>query len=62
MQLTVNGQDINLSDRLTVSELLTERKVKMPDMVSVELNGQILRRNKFKSTFLQKGDKGFVSC
>jgi len=57
MQLTVNGQDLDLREELTVSELLTERKVKMPEMVSVELNGEILRRNRFESTVLQKGDK-----
>jgi len=40
-----------------VSELLVEQRVKMPDMVSVELNGQILRRNKFEATTIKEGDK-----
>jgi len=29
----------------------------MPDMVSVELNGQILKRSDFENTVLKDGDK-----
>ncbi|MHC4462906.1 MAG: sulfur carrier protein ThiS [Planctomycetota bacterium] len=57
MKLVVNGQETNLTDSLTVSQLLVEQKVKMPDMVSVELNGQILRRTKFENTILKEDDK-----
>jgi sulfur carrier protein len=56
MKLTVNGSDVQYNDGLTVSELLEEQKVKMPEMVSVELNGQILRRNDFSDTSLKEGD------
>ena len=57
MKLVVNGEQINCGDGLTVSELLVEQKVKMPDMVSVELNGQILRRTEFEQTVLKNDDK-----
>jgi len=57
MKLIVNGKEIDCSESLTVNELLVEQKVKMPEMVSVELNGQILRRPEFESTALQEGDK-----
>jgi len=57
MKLTVNGDDNDVRDALTVSELLTDQKVKMPDMVSVEVNGQILRRSDFETTALADGDK-----
>ena len=57
MKLIVNGNDIESNDKLTVSGLLIEQKVKMPDMVSVELNGQILKRSEFESTTLNQGDK-----
>ena len=59
MKLLVNGEetDFNAAETLTVSELLVEHKVKMPDMVSVELNGEILRREKFEGTALKEGDK-----
>jgi len=56
MKLTVNGSDVQYNDGLTVSELLEEQKVKMPEMVSVELNGQILRRNDFSDTSLKEAD------
>lgn len=57
MKIVVNGENVNCSDGLKVSELLVEQKVKMPDMVSVELNGQILRRSEFENTMLEEGDK-----
>ncbi len=57
MKLVVNGKETNFSEGLTVSQLLVEQKVKMPDMVSVELNGQILRRTEFESTALKDDDK-----
>ncbi len=57
MKLIVNGKESDFADSLTVSELLVEQKVKMPDMVSVELNGQILRRTKFEETILKDDDK-----
>jgi sulfur carrier protein len=57
MKLSVNGQENNFSDNLTVSGFLVEQKVKMPEMVSVELNGQILRRAEFEQTSLKEGDK-----
>ena len=57
MKLIVNGEQVNCGDGLTVSELLVEQKVKMPDMVSVELNGQILRRTEFERTVPKDDDK-----
>ena len=53
MKLTVNGKEIEFNAELTTSELLTEQNVKMPDMVSVELNGQILKRSEFDNTELK---------
>ncbi len=57
MNLVVNGKETNATDGLTVSQLLVQENVKMPDMVSVELNGQILKRAKFEETTLKDGDK-----
>jgi len=57
MKIVVNGERVNCGDGLTVDELLVEQKVKMPDMVSVELNGQILRRAEFDVTMLKDEDK-----
>ena len=57
MNLIVNGKNTDASDNLTVTELLTEEDVKMPQMVSVELNGQILKRPEFETTRLKDNDK-----
>jgi sulfur carrier protein len=57
MKLIVNGNDIELNDELTVSGLLIAQEIKIPEMVSVELNGQILKRSEFESTTLNQGDK-----
>ena len=57
MKLVINGKEADLTGDLSVSGLLVEHKVEMPEMVSVELNGQIVRRNKFDDTVLKEGDK-----
>ncbi|MHC4148385.1 MAG: sulfur carrier protein ThiS [Planctomycetota bacterium] len=56
MKLTLNGKDSDFADGLTVSDLLVEEQVKTPEMVSVQLNEQILKRSKF-DTILKDGDK-----
>ena len=57
MKLIMNGKESNLAEGLTISGLLIAQEVKMPEMVSVELNGQILKRSEFESTKLSQGDK-----
>ncbi len=57
MNLVVNGKNTDITDTLTISELLTQEDVKMPQMVSVELNGQILKRSEFETTKLKDDDK-----
>ncbi len=57
MKLVINGEEVTSKDGLNVSELLVEQEVKMPEMVSVEINGQILRRPEFDTTALNEGDK-----
>ena len=57
MNLIVNGKNTDANENLTVTELLTEEDVKMPQMVSVELNGRILKRSEFETTSLKDNDK-----
>ena len=57
MKLAVNGKESTVNDGLTVSELLRVEEVKMPEMVSVELNGEILKRTQFETKSLKDGDK-----
>lgn len=57
MNLVVNGKKIDTADNLTVSKLLTKENVKMPEMVSVELNGKILKRSEYETTQLKTDDQ-----
>ena len=56
MKLSVNGKEMGLDRSLLVQGSLAGQKVKMPEMVSVELNGRILRRSEFDTTALNDGD------
>jgi sulfur carrier protein len=57
MKLTLNGAEVEMPEGLSVRQLLAERKVKTPEMVSVELNGKILERAAFEQTRVKEGDK-----
>ncbi len=57
MNIIVNGKEVTVSDNPTVAALLSELKVKMPDMVTVELNGNILNRKTFDGTKINTGDR-----
>ncbi|MDX9978765.1 MAG: sulfur carrier protein ThiS [Lentisphaeria bacterium] len=57
MNLTINGTTSEIPDALTVAGLLEYQKVKMPDMVSVERNGEILPRQEFAATRIEEGDQ-----
>ncbi len=57
MELTINGKIENIDkDKLTIAELLKLKDVQMPDMVSVELNGEIIDRKDYETTELKNSD------
>ena len=56
MKLSINGNPEEVSGELTIRELLAERKVPDPDMVSVELNGTILNRSEFETARVGQND------
>jgi thiamine biosynthesis protein ThiS len=56
MKLTVNGDTREFSRDLTVAALLTELSLK-PDRVAVELNRELLSRDRWEKTRLSDGDK-----
>jgi sulfur carrier protein len=56
MKLLINGNPEAVSKPLTIRELLDEKRVADPDMVTVELNGNILRREDFATVKVKKGD------
>jgi sulfur carrier protein len=58
MKLKINGDnEVIDQDQLTVTDLLALKAVKMPEMVSVELNGDILDRDQFSTTQLTNEDE-----
>lgn len=58
MKLQINGEAETIEkESITISDLLAYKEVKMPEMVSVELNGDILDREAFDSTNLKDDDQ-----
>ena len=58
MNIKINGEnEVINADSLTIAELLTQKSVKMPEMVTVEYNGEILDRNNFDLTLINDGDE-----
>ena len=58
MKLQINGEAETIEkESITISDLLAYKEVKMPEMVSVELNGDILDREAFDSTNLKEDDQ-----
>lgn len=58
MNLVISGkpETVNLNEN-TVLELLKVKNVEMPEMVSVELNGEILRQSEYGTTLVKDGDQ-----
>ncbi|MBI4746779.1 MAG: sulfur carrier protein ThiS [Deltaproteobacteria bacterium] len=58
MKLTINGKDEEISglESITVIDLLTRREIN-PEMVSVEINDSILKKDEFTTSLLKEGDR-----
>ena len=57
MKIKVNGEERSIEkETLTISTLLDSENVKMPEMVSVEYNGEMLERENFSTQSLKDGD------
>ena len=57
MKIAINGKNEVVSEALSVADLLKEKDVEMPEMVSVELNEEILDRTDFGTTQLKDNDQ-----
>lgn len=57
MNIKVNGEVKSFDEVLTISQLLVVENVEMPDMVSVQLNGEILLREQFDEIKLNDNDE-----
>ena len=57
MKIRINGEETVIEkETVTMSELLQFKDVKMPEMVSVEFNGDMLDRELFDTTIVKEGD------
>ncbi len=56
MEITLNGKCMQMPEALTVEKLLAQEKIESPDMVSVELNDEILEKEMFATVLLQEND------
>ena len=58
MKLSVNGEAKRIDvDSITVNGLLAANGVEIPEMVSVQLNGEFVDRNKFNEIGVNEGDE-----
>ena len=58
MQISINGERRKFNDDgLTILGLLEIEKVQSPDMVSVQLNNDVVDRSVYESTCLSEGDE-----
>jgi sulfur carrier protein len=57
MKITINGKEAVVPESISVTDLLTQKDVEIPEMVSVELNEEILDRASFESTYLKRNDQ-----
>lgn len=55
MTITANGKPVEIPEEMPVSRLLTEIKVDMPEYVSVQLDGQMLKRADFDTSLVKEG-------
>ncbi len=58
MELTINGKvKVLVESTISVTKLLEAESVKDPDMVSVQLNGEFVEREKFPEVNVANGDE-----
>lgn len=58
MKIKVNGKEQTFeSGPAAVSELLTICNVSQPDMVSVQLNGEFVKKDDYKTVQVKAGDE-----
>ena len=57
MKITINGEELEIDANISVTTLLTIRQVKMPHMLTVHLNGNILKQETFDDVLIKEGDE-----
>lgn len=58
MKIKVNNKQQEIEGgKINISELLVENNVEMPEMVSVQLNGELVKREDFEDTSVKENDE-----
>jgi len=57
VKIKVNGAPQEIETGLSIADLLVRNKVEQPDMVSVQLNGEFVQRDRFVATVFREGDE-----
>ncbi len=52
----LNGKKEEVKDKMNIAQLLSERKIR-PEVVTVELNDQIIERTNYDKTAIKERDK-----
>ena len=55
-KIQLNGDPFEINDGTNLNELLNKLKIKK-NKVAIEVNGQIVEKNKYPNLILNKGDK-----
>jgi sulfur carrier protein len=56
-KIKVNEEVEEVRLPLTLSELINQKQILQPDMVSVQINGEFIERANFASTAIHDGDE-----
>ncbi len=57
MKIKVNGAMQEIEAGLNITDLLLRNHVEQPDMVSVQLNGEFVQRDRYGATTLRDDDE-----
>ena len=57
MKIKVNNKVQALEGEINLTDLLLKNKVEMPEMVSVQLNGEFVKKEDFKTTVIKEDDE-----
>jgi sulfur carrier protein len=56
-KIKVNGNEQEISNPVSLTELIALNNVAQPSMVSIQLNGEFVVRDDYDSTFVKEGDE-----
>ena len=57
MKIKVNNKIQELEKEINIADLLVKNKVEMPDTVSVQLNGEFVKKENFQNTVVKENDE-----